>query len=308
MRFLPSPRAAAAAVGAVLILALVGPAALAQSPPATPPSTPVEEQKAAPAPAETQQAEPAVSDEEPGTTVNTDPDKDATPGGAKVYDALSKTLFIALALALVLESALAVVFNWRPFLLYFDGRGIRTLISFGFGLTIAMSLGFDLVARLYEGVQTTPLLRPADPVGYFLTALVLAGGSASVNTIFKGLGLRTVGTRDDVAPKPPPEQAWIAVSLNRKNAVGPVEVFVTDVSGVATLVGMITGNAHPPGLLRWLVRDDMRFPTAGGHALAGDADYAVSIAGKDRNGKPLTDSWGPFHIGKGAIIDLTLTA
>ncbi|WGM40698.1 hypothetical protein [Caulobacter sp. NIBR1757] len=307
MRALQQTRAGVAAVLAVLVLSLSGGGVLAQD---TPPA-PAEQAGTATAP-QAQPPAPKTEAPAPGTETpagDTDQDtaNDQTPGPG-VYDAVFKTLFIAMVLALVLESALAVVFNWRPFLYYFDGRGVRTPVSFGFALAIAGALQFDLVTRLYIASQADPVTTDLGPVGYILTGLVLAGGSSAVNTILRGLGLRQMGAREDVVARPPPTMAWISVSLTRKTAVGPVEVFVTDAGGVATLVGMITGDSHPPGLLRWLIRDDMRFPTAGGHALLGNADYSVSVAGKDRNGQPVTDTWGPFHIGAGAIVDLTLTA
>src|SRR5437773_1039830 len=47
-----------------------------------------------------------------------------------VFSNSIKAIFVLFVLALVLESALAVIFNWRPFVETFNARATRPLISF----------------------------------------------------------------------------------------------------------------------------------------------------------------------------------
>ncbi len=46
----------------------------------------------------------------------------------EVYTASAKALTMLFVTAVVLESAFAVIFNWRVFLAYFDTRGLKTIV------------------------------------------------------------------------------------------------------------------------------------------------------------------------------------
>jgi hypothetical protein len=48
-----------------------------------------------------------------------------------------------------------------------------------------------------------------------LTAAILAGGSAGVNTMLVALGFREVKTPATIAPRVPPDRAWIALHVER---------------------------------------------------------------------------------------------
>lgn len=55
-----------------------------------------------------------------------------TLDSAKLYDASFKALFMLFILAVLVESGLALVFRWRPFLDYFDSRSMNSLMAFLF--------------------------------------------------------------------------------------------------------------------------------------------------------------------------------
>jgi hypothetical protein len=233
------------------------------------------------------------------------------------YAAIFKSLFRVFVLAVLLESALALIFNWRPFIIYFDGRGVRTVISLALSWTVTWFLRLDLVEELYKAAHGPDQVYDLQGVGIFITALVVAGGSAGVNNIFRALGFREVVRASDVVPRPPKERAWIAVRLKRASAVGPVEVLVRKDDGVPEVVGIIDGKRPPPPVLHWALRDPTRFPTAGGLALPGGVAYMVTIRGRNQNGDPVPSVpadgsppagsvWGPAVIANGAIIDIQL--
>ncbi|MDB5581523.1 MAG: hypothetical protein JWR80_6699 [Bradyrhizobium sp.] len=233
----------------------------------------------------------------PGEAVQTPPDS--------VYSAMFKALFTIFVLAVILESALAVIFNWRPFLLFFDGRGVRTLVSLSLAWFVANLLKLDLVGQLYvaTGGGTAYDLKG---VGTFITALVLAGGSSGVNNILRSLGFRDIRRDEEVVPRPARTSAWIAVSLNRQDAVGPVRVLVRKGEAEAALVGMISTGRAPAPVLSWLLRDPTRFPTSAGYSVAADERYTILLQGEDTDSNPLTAAWGPYPIAAGAIIDIEL--
>ena len=227
-----------------------------------------------------------------------------------VYDAIFKILFSVFVTALILESALAVIFHWRPFVLAFDGRGVKTLVAVLTGWLVAFGLQLDIVTLLHQVTHGPTRPAPLGDFGYFVTALVLAGGSAGVNKIMRALGFRDLVQREDVAPKPPENRAWIAVRLVRRNARGEVRVLIEDAAAKTTrIVGTITGQGSPPAWLRGFVTDSARFPTVAGYAVDGDKTYAVRLEGQDASGQPIASAvaWGPYTVAKGAIIDIEMT-
>ena len=128
-----------------------------------------------------------------------------------IYEQSFKALFVLLIIATILESGLAVVFNWRPFVLLFDQRGMKTLVSILFAIVFVNLFDLDLVTRLIN--IYTGSTRPVTATGLFVTALVIAGGSSGVNRLLVAFNFRSVKTAEQIAPKPPPTQAWVAVKL-----------------------------------------------------------------------------------------------
>jgi hypothetical protein len=225
----------------------------------------------------------------------------------EVYEQGFKAIFLLFVLAVVLESALAVLFNWRPFVETFNARAVRPLVSFIVALVFVNWFDLDLVTTLVNASTTTVDYKPALP-GLVLTALVLAGGSAGVNNLLVTLGYRQRRTPETVAPKPPATEAWIAVRLLRTpGTTGPVLVFIGVQPGPAPamppLVGIIEGSSRPG--LRYFLNDPGRYPGYGGHAVPANTAITVRIHRQD-NAEP-HDSWGPYVIGGGAIVDLDMT-
>jgi hypothetical protein len=141
----------------------------------------------------------------------------------KLYEASFKALFVLFILAVLVESGLALLFRWRPFLDYFDSRSVNALVAFLFSYLLVYLFNLDIANQLI-GIYTETRKAPSgleSVPGALLTAMIIAGGSAAVNRIFQSFGFRPTSAQEQ-AKKPEPNQheAWVAVTLVRDKAVG----------------------------------------------------------------------------------------
>lgn len=226
-----------------------------------------------------------------------------TPGfSAQAYPEAVKALFLLFVLAVILESALAILFNWRPFVETFNARAVRPIISFVAAAVLVWHFDLDVVGKLARLIQ--PDIASDDWTGRILTAMVIAGGSAGVNNLMVSLGFRQARTPDTVAPKPPATEGWISVSVTRKQAKGQVSIFIgTEVNGRTPIAGVINQSTRA-GWASYFLRDPGRFPGYGGYAVRAGSEVRVEVTGSDASGNALTKTWGPNLIAGGAIIDL----
>lgn len=254
---------------------------------------------------------PAVAAEAPPATV---------PPPA-IYGATVQTLVLLFGLAVILESALAGLFRWRPFVELLNPRAVRPLVAVIFAWIFVNYFNLDLITSLINAAQATDPPRPAMTAGQIITALVLAGGSAGINSILVGLGARSPSTPEAVQPKPRDQRAWIAVRAIREvGTVGPINVLigpVKDDSGKPQLppcAGIISGSSGG-GLLAFFTRDCGRFPGYGGYEVESGKEIVVWLqpegeemkveaAGIKRSDK--IGTWGPHVLGSKAIIDIEI--
>ena len=229
------------------------------------------------------------------------------PDGA--YSGALKAIFVLFVLAIVIESALAVVFNWRPFVETFNARAVRPLIAVAVAFAVVKIFNLDVTTSLINAVSPQTPQAPQDPstTGLILTALVIAGGSAAVNHMLVALGYRELKT-PETAPKPPPTKAWLAIRAKRvKAAPGEIEVFLGKQppgAGMPPRVGTIPGNSGS-GLLAYFLSDRGRFPPYGGFEVdPASGPHAVVL--RSRGPEPVEARWGPQDIAAGAIVDITL--
>ena len=230
-----------------------------------------------------------------------------------VFEASGKILGALLVLAIVLESALALLFNWRPFLDTINRRATQPLISFIVAYVFVTKFDFDAVSALFSAYGNRPV--QGGYMGPVITAMVIAGGSSAVNRLMQSLGFRATSEETARVPKPAPDKAWIAVTLRRKNAVGPVQVAMKPAAAAAgpdRIIGTIPGTAGGATtspvtrLFRYFLTAKDRFPPAGGHTVDPDT-YTMELVGLDAQKAALRSvAWGPYAIEKGAIIDLEL--
>lgn len=222
----------------------------------------------------------------------------------QVYSSAFKTLFLLFVVAILLESALAIIFNWRVFLALFDGRGMRTVVSIALALAVVLSFDLDALTDLIKIYSGSDVSKGHSWLGKFITALILAGGSSGVNNILIAFGYRSRKTEEEIAPRPKGTDAWIAVRLARSNAVGPVLVHIGPAgANPMPVAGVIIGTSKGPQWWDFFFRDKGRFPGAGGHTVVPGL-YEVWVTGRDSSGKDLITKWGPTAIAERAIVDI----
>ena len=224
----------------------------------------------------------------------------------QAYPEAFKALFLLLAVATVLESALAILFNWRPFVETFNARAVRPVVSLVASLFLVFQFNLDIVTGLAKLISAQ--VPPLDWSGKILTAMVLAGGSAAVNHLMVSLGFRQLRTPESTTPKPPAGMGWISVSIVRTARIkGPVAVRIGVDSGTGVpVIASLERSTHTG--LRYFLRDRGRFPAWGGYAMKTGDKVTVKVSAESSDGKvQIDDTWGPEVIGEGAIIDLTFT-
>lgn len=241
-----------------------------------------------------------------------------------------KILFSMLMLAIILESAFALLFNWRVFLEFFDQRGMRTIVMFMGALAVVNLFKLDLVSSLFQiySAAAAGAVAPSDAITKLLTALVLAGGSASVNQLLVALNLRQSKTIEQITPKPPPTKAWVSVKVNLKDATRLVDVTKAenpiDVNSPSPLLAVIGPQSILMRLKKYFWRDVSRAPRSGGIEVDPRIEYTILVKGRDAQGaeiicdasgqrivenppRTFTPQPRSYVFAQGAIIDFTVT-
>lgn len=115
-----------------------------------------------------------------------------------------------------------------------------------------------------------------------MTALVLAGGSASVNNLFVALSLRQPKTIDAVTPKAPPNKAWVAIKIlnvGENDKILVVDAANGEGASASTehIVGVIPAAGLRERLAKYFVRDRNRLPMSNGFVVDPETEYAFVI-------------------------------
>src|SRR5262249_32891646 len=124
-----------------------------------------------------------------------------------------EVLVAALVLALLLESAFALLFNWRPFNALVVGRAWRTPIMLAAAWLVVSQFRFDLMAQLFNAYYPQAAGATSSFGTSLLTAMILAGGSVGVNRILTTLGFRSQVKDADEPPQLDETHAWVAVEV-----------------------------------------------------------------------------------------------
>lgn len=236
-----------------------------------------------------------------------------TAGDWQFYNTSFRGLVILFVLAILIESALAVIFNWRLFLQLFYGRGVKTLVMIVVSALVVWAFHVDVIDTMMAEYGIKPEDGGQGAVAFWLTALILAGGSAGVYRILVALGYRQPKRPEEVVEKPAKGKAWIAVRTERKAAVGPIAVRIKEI-GEATdtsplpLAGMIGNGGFWRRVAAVFILDRTRFPPAGGYDVRPGMEYRLEITGKTANGEAIAASMnGTYTFADGAIIDFVTT-
>lgn len=99
-----------------------------------------------------------------------------SPEFLRVLSELAKLV----VLAMLIERALILIFDYRWYQKKLSGKGLKVPISYVVSLIICAAYKFDILSELFEpGNQST--------MGIALTAAIVAGGSAGAITLFQGV-------------------------------------------------------------------------------------------------------------------------
>lgn len=226
-----------------------------------------------------------------------------------IYRHSLKALTVLLVVAVLIENALNVLFHWRVFLTYFNLRGIKTIIAVAVSALIVQQFNIDVVASLVDTYSSEKV--ESSFVSIALTALIVSGGSSGVNTLMVSLGYRDAKRAESVNPEAPEDQAWIAVKVNRRRAVGPVQVLVTEVENSPSPPNAIAGSigVSRPGILELLLRNSNRFPANGGYVVEPGKVYTIEVSAFDSGNKKLDDPLAgkEYRFAPRAVVDFEVT-
>jgi hypothetical protein len=246
------------------------------------------------------------------------------------YEAAFKALFAAFVLAVIIEWGLAVIFNNRWYVLKAGGKGLKSLVTFLVAFVLVNAFDVDIVKELINALRNATFES-----GFwtkFLSALVLAGGSAGVNSMMVALGFRAVRTAETVTGKPPATKAWLAVKVSWSSATSvthALNVYIKRGTGNYGLLATLQDVPEDGQKKFWVIdADPARFPQYGGFVLEPGLEFQVWLLAVDKEGKavlddratvinlpsapaaanvapkPLERVWGPYVPAAGAIIDI----
>jgi hypothetical protein len=199
---------------------------------------------------------------------------------SKALESSFQILVAAFVVALLLESAFALLFNWRVFQAFLNGRAARTPIMLLGAWLVVHKFDFDLMASLMQAY------RPIDGVttgGWFtklLSAMILAGGSVGVNKILVALGFRSLVKDDDVPRKLDDTQAWVSVEVEPKKSGDKVRVDITEVTPAVGAVFTTTvgvAGSQKPTLRGLLLGENYRVPRVGGMRVETAKYYTITL-------------------------------
>ncbi|GEM_PF-1347764 len=101
-------------------------------------------------------------------------------------------------LSVVIEVAYSTLFNWKVYLAHLHDKGYKTPILVVTLFAFCWSTNLDIVGELVHTLFNKTA-KPNAVVGTFLTALLLAGGSGAMNTLFDRLKIRNRKAVDERA-------------------------------------------------------------------------------------------------------------
>lgn len=143
-------------------------------------------------------AEPAGKEEaHKGDPKNSEADKkqETLSISASDYPKLASALVVYIVISIVLEAALTVVFNWRWFIKWFEGVGLKTPVAWLIGYLIALNYGLDIMRDVGNALTINCAPKPCAEwktsfVGQVVTAFFFAGGSQAFYSVLSKLKIR----------------------------------------------------------------------------------------------------------------------
>lgn len=221
---------------------------------------------------------------------------------------LGSLLAQLLVVALITESALASLFQWRVYRMAFNHRATKTPVMWVVGLAIVIGFDFDVFARAMAAISGGAPAAWAGSLSAALSAGVIAGGSAGVNGLLVQLGLRSP-LREPPPPAPKDDGvAWFSVRVAETTPPRPVEILVAELRDAApgdlALVGSIGGQPFLRRLASAFGPDRRRFPEYGGREVAVGKVYRIVVRDGAQGGERVVYE-GAF--GPRAVVDFDVS-
>ena len=234
----------------------------------------------------------------------------AADNGDPTYADSASVLVKLFMLALLLESALAVIFRWRVFIAVFDGRGWKTLIMIGLSWLVVSTFKIGWVGTLLKGYGAA--IDDASVLPAILTTLVLAGGSSGIYNLLVRLGYRAPMTEAETRPTPPQDKAWLAIKVIRRSAQGDIRIHLDKATPqpdpMPPAIAGVVGGSSAFGDVRGLFfRDRMRFPRSAGYVVEPGVAYRLGVAATDGTASIPSAIDDVYVFARGTIVDLTVT-
>lgn len=216
-------------------------------------------------------------------------------------------LFLVL---LLLESAMAALFNWRAFRAVLTGRAWKTPIMFGLGLLVVTGFSYDFMATAIGDIAGGTVTANLGWVSTVLSAMVIAGGSQGVHDLLKKMGLRSPIPAGEETPRLTEDQAWLALRLKRQSAVGDIQIVLSESTAppVNPLVGSVDDRNIGQRLSEAFGLWQLRFPRSGGRTVRSMVTYDLALRYATTDLPAQVYPVGSFAFAPRAIVDLDVTA
>jgi hypothetical protein len=203
----------------------------------------------------------------------------------QVSDGALSTVFpvlvAALALAILLESAFELLFNWRLFQEFFVGKAWRTPIMFVISLIVVSKFKFDVLGPVFDAYKGQPANTSNGGVlGFVLSAMIIAGGSVGVNRLMTKLGIRSPFPKvDEERAMLNDTEAYVSVTVVRQGRETPFAVNLSEEPAdpnVPAILGVVNA-ARPDWPRSLLFPNKRRVPRSGGFRVAVNKTYRLSV-------------------------------
>ncbi|MEM8796056.1 MAG: hypothetical protein AAGE61_10855 [Pseudomonadota bacterium] len=145
-----------------------------------------------------------------------------TPGQLEVIGA---QLLLLLTIAIFLEAALSVLFNWRFFQERYEGRGYKTPIAVFVSFIIVYSFNIDVLKAVLNEFGLSDSRERSSWLTQAVTAFILAGGSSLIFQLFEIFGLRAPGRRADEM-RELTNRASVKVKVNRGSVPSDAQILI----------------------------------------------------------------------------------
>ncbi len=94
------------------------------------------------------------------------------------WDRLIEVLATIVVMSILLERALAILFEWRPYVKKFDGKGTKQPVALVVAFLVCRFWEFDAISMIILQEQVTMF-------GQVVTAAIIAGGAKGSMKLFR---------------------------------------------------------------------------------------------------------------------------